>query len=415
MRARGGVFAQQAAVIFILITVTLDMLSLGLVVPVLPGLIVGFLHGDTGRGAEIYGLMTTGWALMQFFFSPMIGVMSDRFGRRSIVLLSNFGLGLDYLLMAWAPSIVWLFIGRLVSGITSASFGAANAYIADVTAPEKRAQAFGMVGAAFGVGFIIGPAVGGLLGNIDPRLPFWVAAGLSLTNAAYGYFVLPESLPPEKRSTRFNWKRANPVGSLGLLRSHLELVSLSAAHFLGSLAHHALPAVFVLYTTYRYGWDTKTVGLTLAAVGVATIIVQAGLIRPVVARLGQQRALLAGLSFGALGFAIYGLAPTGSIYWLGIPFMALWGLSGPTMQGLITQRVSAEEQGQLQGALASLVGIAGLIGPIIFTYTFAHFIDPATPVKFPGAPNLLASLLMLSAVLVVGLYLRHEKAMKAKT
>lgn len=409
-----GLFHQKAGVIFILITVTLDMLSLGIVVPVLPGLIVDFLDGDTARGAEIYGLMTTAWALMQFLCSPMLGVLSDRFGRRSVILLSNFGLGLDYVLMAWAPSIVWLFAGRVIAGITSASVGAANAYIADVTAPEKRAQAFGLIGAAFGVGFIIGPAVGGVLGDINPRLPFWVAAVLSLANAAYGYFVLPESLPVEKRIKKIVWKKANPVGSLSMLRAHRDLIGLSAAHFLSQLAHHALPAIFVIYTSYRFNWDTKTVGLTLAVVGGASILVQVGLIRPVVKRFGERWTLLFGLLCGAASFTIYGIAPTELVYWMGIPVMAMWGLAGPALQGLITRRVSDAEQGQLQGALSSLIGIAGLFGPVLFTYTFALFIGPGIGWHLPGAPNLLAGILMLASFLVVLIYLRVGAGKPAK-
>jgi DHA1 family tetracycline resistance protein-like MFS transporter len=370
----------------------LDVLSFGIIIPVLPKLVEDFMSGDTAQAASIYGLMGTAWALMQFFCSPIQGALSDRFGRRPVVLLSNVGLGLDYIFMALAPNVAWLFVGRMISGIASSSFSTAGAYIADVTPPEKRAAAFGMIGAAFGLGFILGPAVGGLLGVIDPRLPFWGAAATSLVNACYGFFVLPESLPREKRMS-FAWKRANPVGSLKLLRSHRELFSLAAVVFLGYLGHAVLPSVAVLYVGYRYEWDTKAVGFMLAGAGVSALIVQGLLMRPLTARFGERKTLLAGLLSGALGFAVYGVATDGWIYCTGIPIMAFWGLAGPSAQSFMSRRVSSSEQGQLQGAIAGLSGIAGLIGPGLFTQTFALFIGAQASWRLPGAPFLLASLL----------------------
>jgi DHA1 family tetracycline resistance protein-like MFS transporter len=390
---------RQAAVAFIMITVMLDVLSFGIIIPVLPKLVEEFLGGDTAYAAEIYGLMGTAWALMQFVCSPIQGALSDRFGRRPVILLSNVGLGLDYMLMALAPNVTWLFVGRVLSGIASSSFSTAGAYIADVTAPEKRAAGFGMIGAAFGLGFVLGPAVGGLLGSIDPRWPFWGAAAASLVNTCYGFFILPESLPHDRRA-RFAWRRANPVGSLVLLRSHHELFGLAAVAFLGYLAHAVLPSTAVLYLGYRYGWDTSAVGLTLAAVGVCAMVVQGGLIKPLVARFGERRTLLTGLLCGAAGFAMYGLAPTGVLYCLGIPIMAFWGLAGPSAQGLMTRRVSPSEQGQLQGAIAGMMGIAGLVGPGLFTQTFAAFIGPNAAVHLPGAPFLLAAMLLLLAAVM---------------
>jgi DHA1 family tetracycline resistance protein-like MFS transporter len=371
----------------------LDVLSFGIIIPVLPKLVEDFMSGDTAQAASIYGLMGTAWALMQFFCSPIQGALSDRFGRRPVVLLSNVGLGLDYIFMALAPNVAWLFVGRMISGIASSSFSTAGAYIADVTPPEKRAAAFGMIGAAFGLGFILGPAVGGLLGVIDPRLPFWGAAATSLVNACYGFFVLPESLPHEKRMS-FAWKRANPVGSLKLLRSHRELLSLAAVVFLGYLGHAVLPSVAVLYVGYRYEWDTKAVGFMLAGAGVSAMIVQGLLMRPLTARFGERKTLLAGLLSGALGFAVYGMATDGWIYCAGIPIMAFWGLAGPSAQSFMSRRVSSSEQGQLQGAIAGLSGIAGLIGPGLFTQAFALFIGAQASWHLPGAPFLLASLLL---------------------
>ena len=384
---------RQAAILFILITVTLDVLSFGIVIPVLPKLVEDFMSGDTAQAASIYGLMGTAWALMQFVCSPIQGALSDRFGRRPIVLLSNLGLGLDYIFMALAPSVTWLFVGRVISGIAASSFSTAGAYIADVTPPEKRAAGFGMIGAAFGLGFVLGPAVGGLLGVVDPRLPFWGAAATSLVNACYGFFVLPESLPREKRMN-FAWKRANPVGSLKLLRSHRELLSLAAVVFLGYLGHAVLPSVAVLYVGYRYEWDTKAVGFMLAGAGVTAMIVQGLLMRPLTARFGERKTLLAGLLSGALGFAVYGVATDGWIYCTGIPIMAFWGLAGPSAQAFMSRRVSSSEQGQLQGAIAGLSGIAGLIGPGLFTQAFALFIGAQAGWNLPGAPFLLASVLL---------------------
>src|SRR5689334_3470378 len=292
---------RSGAAAFIFVTILLDMLALGLIIPILPKLVESFVDNDTATAARIFGLFGTAWALMQFLFSPILGALSDRFGRRPVVLLSNFGLALDYVLMALAPSLSWLFIGRIIIGITSASISTAFAYIADITAPHKRAAVFGKIGVAFGAGFILGPALGGLLGDSDPRLPFWVAAGLSFANALYGYFILPESLPQERRSP-WRWKSANPVGALRLLASDRILAGLSIANFFGQLAHVALPSVFVLYATYRYGWDSKTVGLTLAIVGICSMVAQGTAIGPIVNRFGERRALALGLACGAAGF-----------------------------------------------------------------------------------------------------------------
>ena len=375
------------------------MLALGMIVPVLPKLIEGFVRGNTARAAEIYGLFGTVWALMQFVFSPVLGSLSDRFGRRIVILLSNFGLGMDYIIMALAPGVGWLFVGRVISGITAASFSTAGAYIADVAPPEKRAAGFGLLSAAFGLGFVLGPALGGVLGNINPRLPFWLAAALSLLNASYGLFVLPESLPLEKRE-QFSWRRANPIGSLKLLRSHTELFGLSMSSFIGNIAHEALPTTFVLYTMYRYGWSERTIGLALATVGICSAIVGAALVQPLATIFGERRLMIGGLWCGVAGFAVYGLAASGSIFWLGVPVNALWGLSGPPMQGLMTRRVKASEQGQLQGALSSVRGVAFMIGPLLFTNAFAVFISPVRGWHVPGAPYLLAALMLMAATIV---------------
>ena len=390
---------RRAALTFIFITIVLDMLALGMIVPVLPKLIENFLHGNTARAAEIFGLFATVWAAMQFLFSPVLGGLSDRFGRRPIILLSNFGLGLDYIVMALAPTVWWLFAGRVISGITAASFSTASAYIADVAPPEKRATGYGMLSAAFGLGFVLGPALGGVLGNIDPRLPFWVAGGLSLLNAMYGLFVLPESLPRDRREA-FSWRRANPMGSIKLLRSHAELLGLSTVTFLSSIAHEALPTTFVLYAMYRYGWNERTVGLAIATVGVCSAVVGAGMVQPLVAKFGDRRVMLGGMWFNLAGFVIYGLAPTGLLFWTGVPIGGFGGLSGPPMQSLMTRHVKETEQGQLQGALSSLRGIAFMIGPVIFTTTFASFIGPRRDWHLLGAPYLLAAMVVTVSMII---------------
>lgn len=395
----GPAAPRRAAVLFIFVTVVLDVLALGIIAPVLPPLVIEFLGGDTARAARIYGIFATAWAFMQFVASPILGSLSDRFGRRPIILISVTGLGLDYIFMALAPSLEWLFVGRMISGVTSASFATAAAYITDVTPPDQRAKSFGMIGAAFGLGFVIGPALGGFLGTFNPRLPFWVSAALCLTSALYGLFVLPESLPRERRS-HFSWKRANPVGSLRLLRSHPELFALASVTFLYFMAHEVLPSTFVLYTSYRYNWNPQTVGLTLALVGISTAIVSGGLIGPIVKKIGERRAVFLGLTCGAIAFTVFGLAPTGSLLLVGIPIMAFASLYSPSAQGLMTRRVLPTEQGQLQGAMMGLRGLSGLISPTIFTLTFATAIGPRADWHLPGAPFLLSGILVTVALVI---------------
>jgi MFS transporter, DHA1 family, tetracycline resistance protein len=387
---------REAAFIFIFATVLLDMLAIGIVIPVLPKLVVDFVGGDTGEAARIFGLFGTAWALMQFLFSPFQGALSDSFGRRTVILISNFGVGLDYVLMALAPTLGWLFVGRVISGITAASIATAYAYVADVTPSDKRAARFGLLGAAFGAGFVLGPAVGGLAGSISPRLPFWIAAGLSLTNACYGLLVLPESLPRSDRLP-FRWRRANPLAALALLRSHVSLLGLGFVNLLGNLAHAVLPSIAVLYMLYRYSCDQRTIGLTMAGVGIASIIVQAAIVGPVTKRIGERAALMLGLAFGILGFLVFAVARTGVEFWLGIPLLALWGLESPASLALMSRLVGASEQGQLQGANASIAGIANLFGPGLFTLTFAYAIGPGSHFNLPGAPFLIATLLLAAA------------------
>jgi DHA1 family tetracycline resistance protein-like MFS transporter len=387
---------RQAALGFIFITAVMDVLSLGVMIPVLPELVKRFNGGDTADAALWNVLFATTWGVMQFICSPVLGLLSDRFGRRPVILTSIFGLGIDFLFMAFAPNLWWLFVGRILNGMTAASFSTAGAYVADVTTPENRAKGFGLMGAAFGVGFTFGPALGGYLWQFDHRLPFLVCAGLALCNWLYGYFVLPESLPPERRVQRFDWKKANPVGSLHLLRSKPDLLGLAGVGFLFQLAHNVLPSVFVLYMGFRYQWSPQVIGLTLMASGIAGILLQGLLVGRIVKAVGERGALLLGLFCGFAGFLIYALAPTGWLYFCGLPIFAFSGLIQPGLQGLMTRRVSSHEQGQLQGANSAMMGIASIIGPSLYLAPFAWAVRHDATLHMPGLPILIAAALMLA-------------------
>jgi DHA1 family tetracycline resistance protein-like MFS transporter len=383
---------KNRALAFIFCTVMLDALAFGVMINVLPPIVLRFLEGDTASAAEMLALFATLWGMMQFLCSPLMGVLSDRYGRRPVILLSCLGLGIDYVFMAIAPSMTWLFVGRIVSGMTASTISTARAYVADVVPAEERPKVFGFLGMAFGLGFVMGPAIGGLLAGFDPRLPFWVSAGACMVNALFGWFALPESLPPQRR-TAFSWKRANPIGSLNLLLSHRQLTSLAAIHFLIAIVQQALPSVFVLYTGHRYGWHEATVGVTLAIAAGSTALVQGFLTGPAVGWLGAHRVMICGLLFGALGLLIYAVAPSSLWFWLGVPAVALWSVSGPALQGMMTRHVRATEQGQLQGANNSARSLAIMIGPGLFAGSFAYLMGP-----LPGAPFLLAAMLLLVAV-----------------
>src|SRR5712692_3348185 len=392
----------RAAFTFILIMVGFDFLAFGIIAPVLPDLIRHFEGGDFARASSIGGYFGLAWATMQFIFSPLLGAWSDRFGRRPVILISCFGLAIDYVIMALAPSLRWLFLGRIISGITTSNVATAFAYVTDVTKPEERAKPFGLISAAFGLGFVIGPAVGGYLGNTHLRFPFWAAAALSLANALYGYFVLPESLPPERRA-KSAWRMANPLGALTLLRSHPELAGLSVVATLYYLAHNSLPSMWAFYTEYRYAWNRRDVGLSLAVVGVCAALVSGVLVGPFVKRFGERRSLLSGLLFGTLGFAGFALAARGWIVLAVIPLIALWGIAAPAMQSLMARHVDPTSQGKLQGAINSLRAITGMAGPVLFTQVFTIAISHRFGLHLPGAPYYLAALL-LGASLLLAVY-----------
>ena len=391
---------QRAAFIFIFITVLLDMISFGVIIPVFPQLILRLQGGDMAGAAATFGIFGTAFAVMQFVFAPVQGALSDRFGRRPVILLSNLGLGLDYVVMALAQTIPLLFIGRLISGATSASFSISGAYVADVTEPEKRAARFGLLGAAFGIGFIVGPAIGGLLGAIDLRAPFWAAAALSFANFIYGALILPESLPKERRSP-FRLRAANPIGAMRFLGSRPVLMTLAVASLFSFLAHDAIPNTFVLYSTYRFGFDERAIGLSLAIVGVSSLIVQGLVVGRVVARLGEYRTLLTGLGIGFVAELMFAFAPTSALFLLGLPVFSFFGLTGAPLQSIASKEVTPSEQGQLQGALSSLRSMVTLVTPALYTGTFALFVGPLVSVGLPGAPYVVSALLMAASAAVL--------------
>jgi DHA1 family tetracycline resistance protein-like MFS transporter len=390
----------KAAFAFIFITVLLDMISFGVIIPVFPQLILQIQGGDMAGAAATFGIFGTAFAVMQFIFAPVQGALSDRFGRRPVILLSNLGLGLDYVVMALAPNIPLLFIGRLISGGTSASFSISGAYVADVTPPQNRAARFGMLGAAFGIGFIVGPAIGGLLGSIDLRAPFWAAAVLSFANFLYGALILPESLPKDRRSP-FRIRAANPIGAVRFLGSRPVLMLLTSAMLFAFLAHDAVPNTWVLYTTYRFAFDERAIGVSLAIVGFASLVVNGFVVGRVVMRFGEYRSLLAGLGFGIVAELLFALAPTSWLLLGTLPIYALAGLSGAPMQSIASREVELNEQGQLQGALSSLRSMVTLVTPGLYTGAFALFVGPLAGLGFPGAPYMLAAILMAATAAIL--------------
>ena len=383
---------------FIFVTAFLDVMAMGIVIPVLPQLIEQFT-GSNAQAGIYNGLFVALWAGMQFVFSPVIGSLSDRYGRRPVILISAAGLSADFALMALAPNLWWLAVGRMLGGLTSSSFTTAFAYMADITPPEKRARAYGLIGAAFSGGFVAGPMIGGVLGEWGPRVPFWAAAVLAGLAFLYGLVVLPESLPKERRMD-FSWERANPFGALKLLRSHPELSGLATVNFLLYFAHHVFSAVFVLYAAYRYGWSTWEIGLSLALWGVCDILVQAVLVGPAVARFRDRPVMIFGLVTGAAGLVLLGLAPTGWLFIVGIVVSALWGFAMPTLQSLMTQRVSEREQGQLQGANMSVASIAGVASPLFFGFVYSVSVGPEAWAQMPGIAFYIAGAILLAAAII---------------
>ncbi|MBJ6143991.1 TCR/Tet family MFS transporter [Hymenobacter sp. BT559] len=397
---------RPAALAFIFLTILIDVIGLGIIIPVMPTLIEQLTGEGVSQAARYGGYLSFAYAAAQFFFAPVMGGLSDRFGRRPVLLASLLGLGCDYLFLALAPSLGWLFVGRVVAGITGASFTTATAYIADVSPPEKRAQNFGLVGAAFGLGFIVGPLLGGFFGDFGPRVPFIAAAGLSLFNFLYGLFLIPESLPAGQRRP-FEWSRANALASLLRLRNYPQIVGLVAALVLLYLAGSATQSVWTFYTILKFGWGLKLISYSLGVVGVGALVVQGGLVRVAIPRLGAARSVVIGMLFYIAGFVLFAIASRGWMMFAVTAVYALGGLAGPAMQGAISSQVPSTEQGELQGTLTSLISATGVVGPLLMTSLFTFFTSKAAPLYFPGMPFLLGAVLTLLALLVAASTLRR--------
>ena len=398
---------KKAALSFIFITLLIDVTGLGIIIPVLPKLIETLIHGNLADASRYAGLLTVAYAVTQFLFAPILGNLSDKYGRRPVLLGSLLGFGADYLFLAFAPSIAWLFIGRIIAGITGASFTTAAAYISDVSTPDKRAQNFGMIGVAFGIGFIIGPVVGGILGKYSTHLPFIAAAALAFLNAIYGYFVLPESLDKEHRRP-FDIKRANPLGSLLQLNKYPAVLGLAVSLFLVYFAAQSVQSVWTFYTIEKFSWNEAMIGYSLGAVGLSVALVQGGLIRVAIPKLGKERSIWIGLVLYGIGLILFGIANKGWMMFAFIIPYSLGGIAGPALQGIMTEQVPSNEQGELQGALTSLMSLSAIFGPWTMTYLFYYFTKPSTPYHLPGAPFLLGAILMfLSAILAVRSFKRN--------
>eukprot|EP01133_Synstelium_polycarpum_P013122 gene13122-15430_t len=392
---------RPAALSFIFITLLIDVIGLAIIIPVFPKLIEGLIHGSVSDASRISGLLLVAYAVMQFLCAPLVGNLSDKYGRRPVLLFSLLGFGIDYLFLAFAPTIGWLFIGRIIAGITGASFTTASAYIADVSSPEKRAQNFGMIGVAFGLGFILGPVIGGILGKMDTHYPFYAAAALAFINAIYGFFILPESLSKENRRP-LDWKRCNPLGTLLQLKKYPSVINLSVCLFIVYFASHAVQSVWTFYTMQKFKWNEDLVGYSLGFIGLMIALVQGGLIRIAIPKLGQEKSIWIGLTLYAFGMVFFGLANQG---WMMFAYMipyAMGGIAGPALQGIMTNQVPANEQGELQGGLTSLMSLSSIFGPWFMTYIFYYFTNAKAPVYLPGAPYFVgAALMLLSAFLAM--------------
>ena len=417
---------RNAALGFIFVTILIDVIGFGLIIPVIPGLIKGLTGGTITEAAKYGSWLSFAFAIMLFLFSPVAGGLSDRYGRRPVLLLSLAGLGLDYIFQAFSPTLTLLFVGRIIAGITGASFTTASAYIADISEPEKRAQNFGMIGVAFGLGFIIGPSIGGLFSEVGKhmtgwgldwsvRLPFLVAAGFSILNLLYGYCVLPESLLPENRR-KFDIKRANPVGSLAHLSRYPIIAGLTVSFFLLQLGSHAVQSNWVYYTIYKFNWSTLMVGISLSVVGLLIAIVQGGLIRVTLPRLGEKYSVFVGFTLWTLGLTLFAFATQGWMMFAILVPYCLGGIGGPALQGIISNQVPNNEQGELQGAFSSLMSVTAIIGPVLMNNLFSFFTGPRAPFVFAGMPFIAGAICMLLAFIFAVPSLRHyhNKKMEEK-
>lgn len=390
---------KNAGVFFILVTILFDCIGFGIIIPIMPDLIQELTGSSLSKASEYGGIMLTVYSLMMFACSPILGSLSDKVGRRPVLLLSLFGMAIDYFFLSFAHTITLLFIGRIIAGMCGASITTASAYIADVSTPEKRAQNFGLIGAAFGLGFIIGPVIGGVFGEMGTRIPFMIAGGLSLLNWLYGYFILPESLKKENRRP-FEWKRANPIGAFLQLKRYPTLIGLLAALLILYIAAQSTQTVWAYYTKEKFDWNKTWVGYSLGFVGLTVAIVQGGLIRIIIPKIGQKKSIMLGLSLYVLGFVLFAFATKG---WMMFAFMvpyALAGITGPAMQGIISTQVKPDEQGELQGIMTGFMSLASIIGPTLMSYLFAHFTNAKNNIYFPGAPFIMGALLTCVSIVI---------------
>ncbi len=391
---------RKPALGFIFVTLLLDVIGWGIIIPVMPRLIQELTGGTLSDAAKYGGWLISSYAIMQFVCAPVVGALSDRFGRRPVLLASLFGFGVDYLFLAFAPTLGWLFVGRLVAGIMGASFTTAGAYIADISTPEKRAQNFGIIGAAFGLGFIIGPVIGGLLGGLGTRVPFIVTAGLTLLNWLYGYFILPESLKPENRRV-FDWRRANPMGTLKSLFRYPVIAGLFVSLAFLYIAAHAVQSNWSYYTMLKFNWKESDIGISLGVVGFVYAIVSGYLIRLIIPALGNQRSVYVGLGLYAAGFVLYALATEGWMMYVFTVVYCLGGIAGPALQGIMSTAVPANEQGELQGGFTSLMSLCSIIGPFLMnSVLFATFTGPSAPVYLPEVAMMFGAVLAVASTVL---------------
>ncbi len=405
---------KQAALGFIFITMLIDVIGWGIIIPVIPGLIEELISGDISEAAKVGGWLTFAYAITQFIFAPVVGNLSDKFGRRPVILISLFGFTLDYILLAFAPTIYWLFIGRIIAGITGASITTASAYIADISTPENRAKNFGMIGAAFGLGFIIGPVIGGLLGQYGARVPFYATALLCFINFLYGYFILPESLPEENRRP-FELKRANPIGSFIHLKKYPKLIGLVIAVFILYVASHAVQSNWAYFTMYKFNWNEGMVGISLGVIGLLVALVQGGLIRWINPRIGNEKSIYSGFFMYSLGMLLFAFA---SESWMMFAFLipyCLGGIAGPALQAVISIQVPSSEQGEIQGTLTSVMSASAIVGPPMMTGIFYYFTHDEAPFTFAGAPFLLGGILMISSAIIAYLSFQNKKTIPNET
>lgn len=390
---------RNAGVFFILVTILFDCIGFGIIIPIMPALIKELTGATLSEASEYGGFLLTVYSLMMFACSPILGALSDKTGRRTVLLISLFGMAIDYFFLAFAHTISLLFLGRIIAGICGASITTASAYIADVSTPEKRAQNFGLIGAAFGLGFIIGPVIGGVFSQFGIRVPFMIAGGLSLINWLYGYFILPESLKKENRR-KFEWKRANPVGALMQIKRYPSLLGLLAALLILFIAAQSTQTVWAFYTQEKFHWNETWIGYSLGFVGLTVAIVQGGLIRIIIPKFGQKKSIMFGLSLYVLGFVLFAFASKG---WMMFAFMmpyALAGITGPAIQGIISTQVKPDEQGELQGIMTSFMSLASIIGPLLMSYLFAHFTSKQSSIYFPGAPFMMGAVLTCVSIVI---------------